>query len=174
MKIIFNPATGADCPNFIFKNANYDGIKVGEMKQYDDAVAEDMVNRWEFLELKEPQEAKQAMGKSPVATNDLECSVCGKQFAKKIGLLGHFRSHKGSTLAPVEPKFDLSDIPVAQAKKVYSQPEMKEIEREYLMKGDLPNGVDKDGVDWYGDGLSEERNSLSKVTPIGQRGHFGA
>lgn len=172
MKIVYNPKDGAPISRFIFKGVMLDLHPVGELKQYDDLTADALIENYEFLEIVTPDQAKDILSKPKPA--QYKCQYCEKEFTEKIALTGHMRSHKDEIRKDGDPQVDESLIPVANGKKVIGQSEMKKIEDDYSIKGEIPNGSDADGVSWYGEGLTEEKGSLSKITPIGQRGHFGA
>lgn len=173
MRIIFNPAEGAEIHDFISKGKLLDSHPIGELRQYEDNDAQALLETYEFLEEVSADKARSIQGK-PKAS-DLKCEYCGKEFTVKLALAGHSRSHKNDPLPTVtEQKIDPALVQVAGSKKVMDQEETSRIVKEYEMKGDIPNGSDRDGIDWYGNGLTEERGSLSRVTPIGQKGHFGA
>ncbi len=179
MKILFNPESGAPIHDFIVKGKLLDEHPTGQLRRYEDQEADALTNTYEFLMEVQPEDAKSMMGKSVKVdvTNQLECTVCGKSFEIKLALAGHQRTHKGvdfNSLPVKTTELDLSDIPLASGKKVLNQQQTNAILKDYEMTGNLESGADTEGVDWYGSGLTEERGSLSKVTPIGQRGHFGA
>ena len=143
MKIIFNSSKTAICPEYNFAGAlvNAGGVEPRKFKQVSDSVAQDMIKRWGFI----------------IEVNQEEAVRITEQDKKEEIKVEAVEEPRELPIA------DPSIFPVDKPQKLETQP----IEPD--TKVDIPNGTDKDGVGWYGDGLSE--SSLKKVKPAG-KGHF--
>lgn len=168
MKIVYNPENGQDCANYLFEKSEIEGIKTGELKQYEDLVAEDMIERWGFLQILTADEAKKIIEK-PKA-KEFKCQYCNKEFDIKLALSGHMSTHKAEIEEAAKPAMDPNIIPIAGSTQVSSATEASQPKQI----DPTTNGTDRDGVEWYGDGVKEQNSSLAAVTPIGVGGHFGA
>lgn len=164
MKILFNPEKGSDIANFIYNGVMLDPHPKGQLKQYEDRVAQELIDTFEFLEFVTPEQAQDILKKPKL---EFKCELCDYASDKKIGLLGHMRGHKEAIQKAKEPAIDPNIIPVATGKKLTTANPLTAIEED-----DLSNGTDKDGVEWYGEGLVEENLSFERIKPAGQ-GHFG-
>ena len=171
MKIIYNPQDGAPINRFIFKGVMLDLHPVGELRQYDDLTADALLETYGFLELVTKEQATELLSKPK--DPQYPCEFCEKKFHAAIALSGHMRTHKKEIAAQGDPEIDPELIPVAGGKKVISKQVTDQMAKDYVLKGDIPNGTDADGVDWYGEGLTEDKGSFAKLNPIGTRGHFG-
>jgi hypothetical protein len=176
MKIIFNPPEGAEIHDFISNGKLLDSHPVNEFRQYENQDADALLEIYEFLQSVTVEEARSMQGKPKSSEFTCEYPSCRKEFSAKIGLIGHMRSHKNDPSPDLLPEVpaEPSIVQVAGTKKVYNQLEIKQMNKEYEMTGSLPNGTDQDGVDWYGEGVQENRGTFAGITPIGQKGHFGA
>jgi len=188
MKIVLNPADGAPISDFIYKGAKLDThypagyttpqntISKG-LLQYEDDVADSLIETFGFLEIIDEAKAKQILEKKD---EEFKCDFPGCDFVsnKKIGLLGHQRSHEKSRKELEKPAIDPSIVPIAkthlktETESVFGKSGGgKPIDTAAL---DIPNGIDKDGVEWSGEGLTVENKSaqsFSKVRKPGQA-HF--
>lgn len=144
MKIIFNTSHTASCPeyNFAGETVNTGGLEPRKFKQVSDSVAQDMIKRWGFIiEVNQDEVVR-------ITEQDKKEDVKAEPVVK-----------------PQEaPIVDPSIVPVDNPQKLEAQPEEKQ-----ESKIDIPNGIDKEGVAFYGEGLTE--SSLKKVRKAGQ-GHF--
>ena len=167
MKIVFNSSQG-ECPEYNFngQRVNIGGLGSKQMKQYEDAVALDMISRWGFLQEIAPSQVAEITKQTKEP--EFKCDKCEFKTDFRVALAGHKRSHQNVV---EEPQIDPNIVPVAGTKKILNADEVKEIQQKMENNEELPNGTDKDGVTWYGEGVKEENQSLKKVRPYGQ-GHF--
>ena len=171
MKILYNPQSGSPIQNVYFdgirrfsKLDNQEPFIPGQLLQFEDKEADFYLDTWGFLELVTPEQAADIIKKPKL---ELKCDHCDFATNTKIALLGHNRKHKDEQDKQKEPVIDPNLVPVVGGQKIAS-PLTPEVDGDGLA---LPDGLDKDGVAWYGGGLTEESPSLSKV-PMGGHGHF--
>ena len=164
MKILFNPKIGSDVSKFIYNGVMLDPHLKEQLKQYENGAAEALKETFSFLEEVTPEQAQDILKRPKL---EFKCEICDYASEKKIGLLGHMRGHKEEEKKAAAPVIDPNLIPIASGKKV-GRPDPLSIPLE----NDLVNGADKDGVEWYGEGLVEENSSFERIKPVGQ-GHFG-
>lgn len=151
MVILYNPLS----PNPVdIKNFRLAGIGeiephlAGELKQYPEDVAEKLVETYEFLQEKTAEEAKKILenkGKT------LKCDFVGCEFATDVpvALAGHSRTHlAASSEAAIDPNI----VPIAGSSRVIAN------KPAGVKRDPTENGVDEDGVTWYGEGLQVEQN----------------
>lgn len=173
MKIVYNPKDGAPITSFIYNGTlidphypdgfeTKDGVSNG-LFQYEDDVADAILETYLFLETKTPTEAESIANRPQKSEYTCEYPGCEFSTNTKVALIGHKRKHGSSD--PVLPE---SIIPVAKGKKILPLAQSEE-----LVNNDISNGSDKDGVDWYGEGVTIEnrRDEFGSVKPTGQ-GHF--
>lgn len=163
MTIIFNPKNGAPIHDFIWDNVMLEDHLPGELKQYNDSTANELLERYPFLESVTAEQAKEIIARPKEPT--LKCEFCDFKTDAKIALIGHTRKHANETAQKKEPLLDPNIVPIASGKKASGITNRSK-------EDETKNGLDKDGVSWYGEGLVEE-TSLSGVKPIGVGGHFG-
>jgi len=168
MIIIYNP-TEKDCPEFNFEGSKIEGLKSKQLKQYEDVIANDMLDRWGFLEVKTAEEATALLNAPKEQT--FKCEFCEFSTDHHLGFAGHMRKHKNEVAAKTEPAVDPSLIPVAGATKITEDRSISNMRLNPDMD-ELRNGVDRDGVEWYGEGEKEDNRSQTRVKEFGQ-GHFG-
>lgn len=181
MKIVYNPKSGAPISQFIHRGImvephfndgfqKKDGAVANGLMQYEDDLADSLVETYEFLTIMDEKSAKKILDRPPLP--ELKCEEPGCEFktVHKLALAGHSSTHRDySSSAPVVSP-DL--IPVAGGKKVQSLAEKKKM-MDNRLGADIPNGTDKDGVDWYGDGLEVTNNSQDfQAMRSNGRGHF--
>lgn len=172
MQIIFNPKTGAPIKGFIYDGVLIEEHPVGKLKQYEENVAEALVENFGFLEKVTVEQAQKMLAQPKEGA--FKCEYCDFSTDHKIALAGHTKSHAEQVEAAKLPAIDENLIPVAGGKKVVSLNETRAAEKALLNGQDLPAGLDMDGVEWTGAGLTEENSSLTKAPKLGQSGHFGA
>lgn len=176
MKILFNPPVPSGSPigkgynNFVVNGSVIDSLLPGEIKQYQDSEANQILETFEFIESVTPQKAKELLEKP--REKELKCDKCEFSTDTKIALISHQKKHdKEETL-----KAELADIPVAKAKKLEQAPDGSSLVVPSLdsVSGseDIPNGIDKDNVEWYGEGVREHRESMAATTQF-NKGRFG-
>lgn len=169
MKILFNPST-VPVPEYNFdgKRVNIGGLSVKGFKQYPDPIAEDMEKRWEFLQVVPADQVETMMKKAK--EEDYTCTYCEFTTHARIALAGHLRAkHKDET--GKNPAVDPELVPMDTSKKIIDAHQARSFRQAIEDGTDLPPGIDRDGVFWYGDGVTEENREFRKVRPIGQ-GHF--
>lgn len=168
MKIIYN-STEANCPNFDFEGSKVEGIGPGQIKQYDDAIAEDMIDRWGFLKSITPEKAQELLAKPK--EGDLKCEFCDFKTDYKMALASHMRTHKEEVAKKSQPAIDPNIIPVAATKKIVREKinTLNSVDDD----DETRNGRDRDGVEWYGEGVQEENRSQTHVPKMGE-GHFSS
>ena len=186
MQIVYNPKDGAPITRFVYQGEliepHYphgklmtDGTVCNGLKQYEDHIAEAILETFGFLEAYDETQAKRIL-EAPVEET-FKCDFPGCEFVatKKIGLLGHQRGHAKSKKSEEKPVVDEKLIPVAKSKKVES---VFEIENDASpidgRATDIQNGTDKDGVEWFGEGVQVENKSAQHFGPtrgVG-KGHF--
>lgn len=184
MKIIYNPKDGAPVRGFVYKGIEIDphypdgyhyqdNSVANGLMQYEDEIAESLLETFEFLQVISQEEAQKILErpKNP----EIKCDEPGCDFTTmhKVALAGHKKKHD-SEKAVIQgvPVVDPKLIPVAGGKKIQSLAEKKKM-MDNRVGTDIPNGTDKDGVDWYGEGLEVDNRSqdFSAVRQSG-KGHF--
>lgn len=180
MKIVYNPPDGAPIKGFISGGMMLDphypdgyaidgkGTLSNGLVQYSDEIADDILDRYLFLSLKTPEDAKKILERPEPPQFACDFPDCGKSFTIPLALAGHKRSHKGE-IADKEPAIDPQLIPVAGGKKVVGLIKGEEV---FLEEKETQNGMDTDGVSWYGEGVQKENAGFNRVRKIGE-GHFG-
>jgi hypothetical protein len=181
MKIVFNPSDGVDIRNFNHGGNVLEPHAKNSLKQYTDEDADALVANFGFLRIVTKEEAETLIAKvkeeEKAGPEEFVCKYCDKTFKAQIGLAGHLRTHKDEIALEEKPEVDTNLIPVAGAEKAKSRPakgseSVSNIQDDPTMN--IPNGKDKDGVEWYGDGYQEEnKQSFAPQTPVGEKGHFG-
>lgn len=179
MKVIYNPKDGAPITQFIYKGlqldshfpdgfAFEDGTFSKGLKQYEDDVAKELIETYAFLEEKSPEEAQKMMEEPEDKEFKCDFPNCGFSSKAAIGLAGHKRSHKNDLQ---KPAVDPSLIPVAGGRRLLTPEEQK---AENNKGSDIENGPDKDGVNWYGEGVKAENKSASAFNSVRRpgQGHF--
>ena len=163
MIILLNPKKpkGSDISGFMAKGAAVEDHKTGEIKQYEDSIAKALVKTFEFLEELTPQQAEKYLAEPKVG--EFKCEYCDFSTDVKVALAGHMRSHKNEIAKANEPAIDPNKIPVAQTTQV--RPPQRQ-------NDPTQNGKDKDGVEWYGEGVQELNKSSMRAMPEAGRGHF--
>lgn len=171
MKIVFNPESpaGSDIKGFMVKDYGLiDDHLAGQLKQYQDYVADSLLVQFEFLSEVDAEKAKQikeSIGKT------LKCDYpkCDFSTETPIALSGHKRSHD-KTVDNSELLVDISIAPLAGSRPVHRAPTESEA-RNSRWDGSIANGRDADGVEWYGEGLTNDSMEIGPV--VGDAGVFG-
>ncbi len=179
MKLVYNPPLeekGSPIKGFIYKGTKLpdfpgadSGIQLppGKVAQFHDDIADALLANFGFLKSVTPASAKEIAERKE---RKYKCEYCDDSFDKKIALVGHSRKHAKEIAAKSEPKVDESIAPIVgvEVKDGSSQSVSKRREE------DLPDGVDGDGVEWYGGGVKESGGSgMRKMRESGDKGHFG-
>lgn len=165
MKILYNPPTGAKIERFVFEGTLLPPFLPGELMQYDDPTADELLTIYGFLMVKTPEAAKKIMEDK---NKKYQCDICDFASDEEIALEGHKRSHVKKGELDQEA---VEGIPVAQGKRILDSSEVKRVQAALERGEDLPDGIDKDGVTWYGGGVVVENKAFSRVRPVGH-GHF--
>jgi hypothetical protein len=174
MKIVYNPKDGAPITAFIHNGVlidphypdgfeNKEGISNG-LVQYQDDVAEGILETYLFLKPLTNSEAQAIIARPEKDQYNCEFPECDFSTNTKVALIGHSRKH-----ANTDPEVPESVIPVAKGKKIIPL-----ADNEMVVDNETKNGTDKEGVDWYGEGVTIDKRSdgFGSVKPVGQ-GHFG-
>lgn len=146
MIIIYNPLTGSLIEHFIFNGEKIASHNVGEIKQYPEPLAAELLNIFGFLEQLTPQKAQEILAKPKEGI--FKCEYCDFSTNVKIGLLGHMRGHKDEVAKAKEPQVDSGIIPIVETIPVSPLPTAN---RTNAQSNNLS------GPDFYGPGLIEER-----------------
>lgn len=127
-------------------------IKPGQILKFRSDVADYFLKKYKFLEhvpLKNLEQKIEEMKKHPA----YKCEYCDETFEVKVGLIGHRKSHK---LSP-EAQAVLDTIPDSLP-EAYNTPFERSAPSIDEQEG-TQDGVDKDGVEFYGGGLTTERSN---------------
>lgn len=173
MKIIFNPLKGkpigAGYNDFVYEGEKIEAHLPGEVKQYEENKAQTLLDIFGFLTEVTPDEAKKIAETPKQGT--FKCKYCDFSTDLKVALIGHTKKHKEEVAKENAPRIDPDIVPVAGGERI--TPQRSERESSVNEKAMNPSdGVDKDGVVWYGGGAVEENRSFEKIKPDNQ-GHFG-
>jgi len=177
MKILYNPAVPHGAPigkgynNFVVMGQKIDSLLPGEVKQYEDAVAHVILEEFSFIEEVTLERAKKLLEKP--REKDLKCDKCDFSTDTKIALMSHGKKHEKEERLSEE----MNDIPKASNTKLAEAPNGSILTTTVpgvvtSESEDIKNGIDEDGVEWYGEGRKEHRESMAQVTPF-NRGRFG-
>lgn len=132
MKFILNPEKGADIKGFLLNKRLYE-LKVGEKKGFEDDVGEALRKTYPFLE--EVKVEGKFVCKFGDYANDL-----------KVAVVAHEKGHK-------------EGVEVEQGKEFITPQEIVDAEKKALFDQEgipVGDGEDKDGVPWYGEGLTTD------------------
>ena len=152
MVILYNPSNGALIEHFRHQRVGEIAPHApGELKQYDEDIAKELLTIFGFLVEKTPQEAQYILDKPKEAA--YKCKYCDFSTDVRVALFGHMRSHANEVAKAKEPVIDPSIIPVAQATPVAPLRSISERRQDELTK-------DKG---FYGPGVSEERHKKTVV-----------
>lgn len=173
MKILYNPPKGQPIGegynDFIYQGEKIEAHLPGEVKQYESGKAEKLLEIFGFLAEISPEEAKKII-ETP-KKGQYQCKYCDFSTDLKIALQGHMKKHKEEIQKESAPLVDPNIIPVASGTKIVSNRSINS-ERSVNEKAQVPeDGIDRDGVGWYGGGAKEE-HGFERVKPDNQ-GHFG-
>lgn len=181
MKIIYNPKDGAPITQWVFKGERKDphypdGFELQDKKianglmQYTDEEAFEILETYQFLQEISAVEAKKIVERPSPAEFKCDFPNCDFSSTAKIGLEGHKRKHIAENLIDNKAEFDPTLIPVSGGKRVLTPQDVAKAQDP--LRRDIPNGIDRDGVDWYGDGVTVENpNDFGGQRQPG-RGHF--
>lgn len=124
---------------YTFNKLTYrDFLKVGEQKAFKDDLAKALLENYPFLE-----EVK--------LEGKYVCKYGDYANDKQIAVLGHQRGHKGEPIVEEGKEFITPQERQDAEKKARFSP-------EGIPEGE---GVDKDGVAWYGEGLTTDDEFMS-------------
>lgn len=177
MKILYNPPVPNGAPigrgynDFIFNGSIIDSLLPGEIKQYEDAEADEILDVFTFIQEVTAEQAQKLMEKP--REKELKCDQCDFSTDTKIALISHKKKHEKEAKIAEET----AGIPKASSEKLEEAPDGSPLvnpNAPVKAKGEelLPNVVDKDGVEWYGEGKKESRGSMQPTTKFNQ-GRFG-
>lgn len=135
MIVIKNPENGAPIKNFLYQKKMY-SLGVGDQRGFEDVLATNLLDTYAFLEKVDTE------GKFVCKFGDFISD-------KHIAVIGHERGHKEE---PAEPPTFVTpqEIQDAEKRALYDQEGIPQSE-----------GVDKDGVAWYGEGLETDTDMSS-------------
>lgn len=183
MKIIYNPQDGAPISNFIFNNVLVDthypdryempnGKLANGLVQYDDFTGEEILETYQFLKELSAEQAKEILERPEDPRYKCGFKDCDFATDTAVALSGHKKKHAKEIEAAKDPVVDPSLIPVAGGKRV-----MTIAEKQKMMNNgdvDIPNGSDRDGVEWYGEGVEVENRSAQSFAGTRKpgRAHF--
>lgn len=190
MQIIYNPESGAPIQNFIAFGSQFephypdgyelDGGKIDNgLRQYDDAAAKEILETFGFLEVLTKEQAEAILARPPKEKYVCDFPGCEFKTHAKIAFNSHQRKHARDRAADTTPVIEEDKIPVAAGKKALSLAEKKQLLNNDATNSDLnlPAGADKDGVEWYGEGVTIDKPQVSENGFGPQRakgkGHFG-
>ena len=146
MIIIYNPPNGSKIEGFRFGSiGELAPHEVGELKQYDPAVGQALLNTFTFLEEVTPQRAQEILVKPKEAT--FKCEYCDFSTDHRVALAGHMRSHNEEIAKAKEPQIDPEIVPVAEATPVEPLKSPAAVQQDNLTGG----------PEFYGPGLTETR-----------------
>lgn len=164
MKIVFNPQKpkGSDIHGFVSNGQLVEEHLAGKLVQYEDQLAVALVENFGFLQIVDSQQVEKILATPKVG--EFKCEFCDFSTDTKLALAGHRRSHKDEIEAAQKIAIDPEKVPVAQVKKLKKVVKVEEEDQ-------TADGIDKDGVEWYGGGASETKQSFQRVPKVG-KGHF--
>ena len=142
MVILYNPKTGSTIEKFVFNGVQLSPHPAGELKQYEENVAKELLNTFGFLEVKTAQQAQEILNKPKEAT--FKCEYCDFSTDVKVALSGHSRTHQAEIARAKEPQVDPAIIPVAEGTKVEPKKSVARIAQDDLLTS----------PDFYGPGVT--------------------
>ena len=146
MKIIYNPPNGSKIEDFIYQNiGKLKSHEVGEVKQYDPAVGQRLLETFPFLQEITAKKAEEILAKPKIG--EFKCEYCEFSSNYKLALAGHMRSHTAEIAKETEPAIDPNIIPVAEATPVEPLKSISDRHQDDLT-------ID---AGYYGPGLTESR-----------------
>lgn len=185
MKIVYNPKDGAPIVDFIAEGKRLkphypDGyvqetvkgtVKANGLMQYPDSIADEILDRYGFLEELTVDQAKQILTRPPEPEFECDAPGCDFKTTHKVALAGHKKKH-AKDAEDTTPVVDELEIPVATGTPVSPLAKPGQM-MDNSEDADIANGPDKDGVDWYGEGAVRQNRSqvFGQVRPDG-KGHF--
>ena len=143
-----------DVKRFVWSHAFWN-LKVNEIKKFSDDVGEAMLRHMEFLVEVTPKNIEEI--KKIQAEHQFHCSECTFTTDTKVAFFGHVKSHG---LTEEHTKM-LGEIEEAQpSKKFYGINKSRKLtpeEQEGLPDTSSGPAKDKDGIEFYGGGLEEDK-----------------
>lgn len=136
-----------------------DGTLSNGLIQYDDFVAQEITETYEFLQELSLEKAKEILERPAAPQFKCDFPGCGFETVTKIALMGHSRKHKNDIDAAGKPVVEPNLIPIAGGRKVETLADAQEM-RDNISNGNIPNGPDLDGVSWYGEGVVKENREV--------------
>jgi len=154
----------AHIKSFVWSHARWD-LKVNEVKKFPDEVGEALLRTFEFLMEVTPKNIAEV--RKMQEDKSFKCDSCSFETDTKIALAGHKKSHGVSE----ETSKLLGEIDEARPEgtyKGYAKEAKPSIEAQEGIPSTVAGNVtDRDGVEWYGEGLEEET-----LVPKKPAGHF--
>lgn len=149
---IINPESGANIKDrFTYQGKVLDlDIPVNKSVNLPEEVASYILEKYGFVQIGEDVVTEAKIDGMYYCENN-----CGYANKYKVAVAGH---QKGCEAKVVEVK----------------EMATKTIEEEPMVSFAPANGMDGDGVEWYGNGLEEDRSPMSKERKINTLGNFGA
>jgi hypothetical protein len=140
----------ADIKSFVWSHARWD-LKVNELKKFPEDVGQALLKHFGFLikvDKKNLEEIKKMM-----ADKKFKCPHCDFETDYKMALSGHMKTHTS------EDNVELEGVEEAKPKGAYQPPKpsrrLSPEEASGIPKGDYAK--DKDGVEWYGEGVKKDK-----------------
>lgn len=156
MVILHNPTNGSSIEKVIFQGTMLDPHPKGELRQYTPVLANFLKETYPFLEEVDAVVAQKILNRPKM---EFKCEFCDFATDTKVALAGHNRKHEAERAKASEPAIDPNLIPIVGGQKVVSNLELAEQERASIGP-DIPglnnNNYDRDGVEWTGEGLTED------------------
>ena len=129
----------------------------GEIKKFRVDVAEYLLKKYQFIVKVKPEEIEKVLKENK--EKKFKCEYCAFQTDTRVALTGHTRTHGVTD----ETKKILDEIPEAGPDAFVIGAESSDsgkLEYTPLEKEGIPEKegtVDKDGVEWYGEGVQKTR-----------------
>jgi hypothetical protein len=169
MKIVYNPPIwqgGSHIYDFNPGGKKMEPHPAGQLRQYSDIDAEKLKETFPFVRFVGVKEAEEIASKP--LEGKYKCEYCDFTTDTPVALSGHKRKHASEIVSEDTPVFDTNKIPIAE-----STPIKGRFISEYgLKEKDIPNGVDSEGVVWYGEGVKESNRSAMRGINSIKSGNF--
>lgn len=158
--ILYNPKLFDGKPSqpvsYLFER-KYWKLGVNEIAKFPEQVAEGMLSTYGFLRKVNPEDLENV--KKEMEDKPFKCEHCGAEFSTEKALQGHLMGkHKLSE----ESREFLKTIPEVSIDEEFIPAKKLAPEQE---EGIPVKGTDKDGVEWYGEGLEDD--NLSDIKKSG-------
>lgn len=171
--ILKNPQKGADLVEVNSKGYLWT-FKVGDVWEFPNDVAEDLLNRFGFLQEVKRKPEPEVKEKLVEGEEIYYCSVCEYENKTKVAVVSHLKKHKGDKKEEIKKAEPVAEA-VANPGLSQMRPTAKRSGNdEPTLGGDVPESgkTDKDGTSWYGEGYVEKRNVNERERPAGRFGAY--